>query len=161
MVTAAGTVLARHRREPDHAGAVVRDEGHVTALENKVLAARGQEGRPCHRKARRPPSAEAMAEAAAVRGQPGPAGAGHRLRRVGSGRQAAEPGGEQGLTGAGRGIAVQEERKSPSEGGFTMSFTVPAASQDEPEISVPVSVIGDAAELLALVAELIDTSPAA
>ena len=39
---AAGTVLARHRREPDHAGAVVRDEGHVTALEKKVLAARGQ-----------------------------------------------------------------------------------------------------------------------
>jgi hypothetical protein len=41
-----------------------------------------------------------------------------------------------------------------------MSFTVPAAaSQDEPEVSVPVSVIGDAAELLALVAELIDTAP--
>ena len=73
MVTAAGTVLARHRRGPDHAGAVVRDEGHVTALEKKVLAARGQEGRPCHRKERRPPSAEAMAEAAAIRGQAGPA----------------------------------------------------------------------------------------
>jgi hypothetical protein len=50
-----------------------------------------------------------------------------------------------------------------------MSFTVPAAGQDEPggavpgawqdpEISVPVSVIGDAAELMALVAELIDSS---
>ena len=38
-----------------------------------------------------------------------------------------------------------------------MSFTVPA-SRDEPEISVPVSVIGDAAELMALVAELIDAS---
>jgi hypothetical protein len=37
-----------------------------------------------------------------------------------------------------------------------MSFTVPA---DEPEITVPVSVIGDAAELVALVAELIDASP--
>jgi hypothetical protein len=36
-----------------------------------------------------------------------------------------------------------------------MSFTDPG----EPEISVPVSVIGDAAELAALVAELIDTSP--
>jgi hypothetical protein len=42
-----------------------------------------------------------------------------------------------------------------------MSFTVPAAGQDEPEIIVPVSVIGRAAELLALVAELIDTAPAA
>jgi hypothetical protein len=39
-----------------------------------------------------------------------------------------------------------------------MSFTIPAAGQDEPEISVPVSVIGDAAELLALAAELIDSS---
>jgi hypothetical protein len=39
-----------------------------------------------------------------------------------------------------------------------MSFTVPADPQDEPEISVPVSVAGDAAELLALVAELIDSS---
>jgi hypothetical protein len=40
-----------------------------------------------------------------------------------------------------------------------MSFTVPAAPQDEPQVSVPVSVIGDAAELLALVAELIGTAP--
>jgi hypothetical protein len=38
-------------------------------------------------------------------------------------------------------------------------FTVPAVPPEEPEISVPVSVIGDAAELLALVAELIDTAP--
>ncbi|HVH81615.1 MAG TPA: hypothetical protein VM782_19600 [Stellaceae bacterium] len=50
-----------------------------------------------------------------------------------------------------------------------MSFTIPAAGQDEPEaavpggwqepeISVPVSALGDAAELLALAAELIDSS---
>lgn len=48
-----------------------------------------------------------------------------------------------------------------------MSFTVPASgpgepeaavSWEEPEISVPVSVIGDTAELMALVAELIDSS---
>jgi hypothetical protein len=49
-----------------------------------------------------------------------------------------------------------------------MSFTVPAAGQDgpgaagvtwqEPEVSVPVSVIGDTAELMALAAELIDAS---
>jgi hypothetical protein len=38
-----------------------------------------------------------------------------------------------------------------------MSFTIPAG-QDEPEISVPVSVIGDAAELMTLVAGLIDAS---
>jgi transposase len=73
VVTAAGTVLARHRRGPDHAGAVIRDEGHVTALENKVLAARGQAGRPCNRKERRPPSAAARAAADAIRGRSGPA----------------------------------------------------------------------------------------
>jgi hypothetical protein len=73
VVAASGTVLARHRRRPGHAGAVVRDEGHVTALENKVLAARGQGAGPCGRKDRRPPSAGAMAEAAAIRGQAGPA----------------------------------------------------------------------------------------
>jgi hypothetical protein len=38
-----------------------------------------------------------------------------------------------------------------------MSFTIPAAGQ-EPEISVPVSVIGDAAELMTLVADLIGAS---
>ena len=34
-----GTVLARHRREPDGAGVLVRDTAHVTALETAVLAA--------------------------------------------------------------------------------------------------------------------------
>jgi transposase len=69
--TAAGTVLARHRREPDHAGVITRDAGHVTALEDKVLAARGAAaGGPCRRKERRPPSAAALAEAAAIRGEP-------------------------------------------------------------------------------------------
>ena len=69
VVTTAGTVLARHRREPDHAGAVVRSEEHVAALEEKVLKARGQAARPCNRKERRPPSAAALAEAAAIRGE--------------------------------------------------------------------------------------------
>jgi hypothetical protein len=50
-----------------------------------------------------------------------------------------------------------------------MSFAIPAAGHgepgaavpgawQEPEISVPVSVIGDTAEIMTLVAELIDTS---
>ena len=69
VVTAAGTVIARHRREPDHAGAVVRADEHVTALENKVLKDRGGGGRPCRRKERRPPSAAALAGAAAIRGE--------------------------------------------------------------------------------------------
>lgn len=39
IATPGGTVLARHRREPDSAGALVRDTVHVTALETAVLAA--------------------------------------------------------------------------------------------------------------------------
>src|SRR5260370_588534 len=57
------------------AGAVGRDDGHVAAVEKKVLAARGQAGRPCIRKERRPPSAAALAEAAAIRGDAAGAGA--------------------------------------------------------------------------------------
>lgn len=62
LATASGTVLARHRREPDGAGVVVRDTVHVTALETAVLAAFST-GKPCHRKARRPPTPAALAEA--------------------------------------------------------------------------------------------------
>ena len=62
IATAAGTVLARHRREPDGAGVLVRDTVHVTALESAVLAA-FDSGKPCGRKVRRPPSAAALAEA--------------------------------------------------------------------------------------------------
>ena len=75
VVTAAGTVLARHRREPGHAGVVVRDEGHVAALEDKVLRDRGQAGRPCRRKERRPPSPAALAGATRIRGEHAGAGA--------------------------------------------------------------------------------------
>ena len=138
-----------------------------TALEKKVLAARGQEGRPCHRKERRPPSAEATAEAAA---DPRPgraaapvtdfaawAAAARPLRaRRGQGR----PGGRQA------GIAARETASHHGKGDTAISIAIPAAGQDEPEgaapggwrdpgISVPVSVMGDAAELMALVAELI------
>jgi len=66
IVTAAGTVLARHHREPDHAGAVIRAEEHAAALEARVLAARGAGAVPCHRKDRRPPSPAARAEAAVI-----------------------------------------------------------------------------------------------
>ena len=100
VVTTAGTVLARHHREPGHAAAVVRDEAHVTALEKKVLAARGQEGRPCHRKARRPPSAEAVAEAAAIRGQAAPAVPVTDFAAWAAAARPLRPGGEQGRPGA-------------------------------------------------------------
>ena len=72
IATASGAVIARHRRAPDGAGAVVRDAGHVTALEKAILASFSA-APPCRRKDRRPPSAAALAEAARLRGAPGPA----------------------------------------------------------------------------------------
>ena len=71
VATATGTVLARHRREPDGAGVMVRDTVHVTALETAVLAA-FTTGKPCHRKARRPPTPAALAEAETLRTTTGP-----------------------------------------------------------------------------------------
>jgi hypothetical protein len=98
VVTAAGTVLARHRREPDHAGAVVRGEQHVTALEKKVLAARSQAAGPCHRKGRRPPSPEAAAEAAALSGQGTPAAPATDFAAWAAAARPLRPGGEYGST---------------------------------------------------------------
>ena len=69
IATASGTVLARHERGVDGAGAVIRDSGHVRALETAVLAAFTTD-RPCGRKVRRPPSPAALAEAGRLR--PGP-----------------------------------------------------------------------------------------
>jgi hypothetical protein len=40
-----------------------------------------------------------------------------------------------------------------------MSFTVPPVPQAEPDVAVPASVVGDAAEVLALIGELIDADP--
>jgi transposase len=64
-----GVVLARHRRAPDGAGAVVRDPGHVAALEAAVLAGFTDRA-ACRGKTRRPPSPAARAEAARLRGEP-------------------------------------------------------------------------------------------
>jgi transposase len=68
IATGTGTVLARHRREPDGAGVLVRDTVHITALQSAVLAA-FDNSKPCGRKARRPPSPAALAEAEHLRGQ--------------------------------------------------------------------------------------------
>jgi hypothetical protein len=68
VATASGVVLAVHRRAGDGAGALVRDEHHVTALETAVLTAFDASGRACKHKARRPPSDIALAEAARLRG---------------------------------------------------------------------------------------------
>jgi transposase len=80
VATASGTVLAVHRREPDGAGVMVRDAVHVTALERRVLAA-FDTARPCHRKARRPPSAAALAEAEAAQRSASSEAAGDRPGR--------------------------------------------------------------------------------
>lgn len=69
LASAAGTVLARHPRHPDGAGGVFRDDGHVTALEKAVLAGSQATVGRCRHKARRPPSPQARAEAARLRGE--------------------------------------------------------------------------------------------
>ena len=62
--------IARHRLAADGAGAVVRDDGHVIALEAAVLAAStAGGGRPHRRKERIPPGAAAQAAAAVLRGE--------------------------------------------------------------------------------------------
>jgi hypothetical protein len=68
VLTDTGVVLARHRRAPDGAGAVVRAPEHVAALA-KVVLANFADRPPCRRKHRRPPSAEALAEADRIRGK--------------------------------------------------------------------------------------------
>lgn len=73
-MTSGGATVAVHHRAPDDAGRVIRDDGHVIALEKAVLGAFSTD-RPCTHKTRRPPSAAALAEAARLRGLPttGPA----------------------------------------------------------------------------------------
>lgn len=60
IATTAGTVIARHRSAPDGAGATVRTDTHVAALEHAVLGAFTTEA-PHRRKERRPPTSEALA----------------------------------------------------------------------------------------------------
>ncbi len=66
IATASGIVIARHQAEPDSAGVMVRDHGHVVALERLVLA--GHDTRTPHRsKERIPPGTEALAAAEVLR----------------------------------------------------------------------------------------------
>jgi transposase len=58
-----GVVLARHRLAPAGAGAMVRDHGHVVALEAAAMAA-STSAAPHRGKVRRPPSPAALAAAA-------------------------------------------------------------------------------------------------
>jgi len=72
VVTASGTVLARHHRAPDGAGVTVRTDEHITALETAALAAFSTAA-PHRRKQRIPPGPGARAAAAVLLGQADPA----------------------------------------------------------------------------------------
>jgi transposase len=63
IVSAAGILLASHRRKTPGGGHVVRDPSHKTALEHVVLEAFTTDP-PCRRKANRPPGVAARREAA-------------------------------------------------------------------------------------------------
>jgi transposase len=65
LVSAAGVLVATHRRLPAGAGQIVRTGAHQAVLEQAVLAAFTTRPR-CGRKPNRPPSVEALALAAAV-----------------------------------------------------------------------------------------------
>jgi transposase len=70
IATGTGIVIARHRLLGDGTGAVVRDGGHVIALEQAAMAAAAatsNAGRPHRRKERIPPGPVALAAAAALR----------------------------------------------------------------------------------------------
>ena len=58
-----GIVIARHRMAADGLGVMVRDSGHVIALDAAAMATAGS-GRPHRRKERIPPGTEAKAAAA-------------------------------------------------------------------------------------------------
>jgi transposase len=68
LVSAAGSVVARHRLAPAGAGALRRHEEHRVALEQVVLASLTS-ARPCRRKQNRPPGETALAAAAALAGE--------------------------------------------------------------------------------------------
>ena len=63
IVTASGITIARHRLAADGPGVMVRDNGHVYALDTAAMATAAT-GRPHRRKERIPPGPEAIAAAA-------------------------------------------------------------------------------------------------
>lgn len=66
IATLGGIVVARHQLAPDGAGVMVRDHGHVIALEQHVLAGHDT-SRPHRRKERIPPGPAARAAADVLR----------------------------------------------------------------------------------------------
>jgi transposase len=66
IATLGGIVIARHQAAPDGAGVMVRDHGHVVALEQLVLAGHDT-SRPHRKKERIPPGPAARAAAEVLR----------------------------------------------------------------------------------------------
>ncbi|MCJ0907399.1 IS21 family transposase [Rhodococcus sp. ARC_M6] len=66
IVTTSGITVARHLVASDGTGTVVRDSGHVLALETAAMAG-ANTGRPHRRKERIPPGADAVAAAQVLR----------------------------------------------------------------------------------------------
>jgi transposase len=71
IATSGGIVIARHELAPDGAGVMVRDHGHVIALEQLVLAGHDT-SRPHRRKERIPPGPAALAAAEQLRARTNP-----------------------------------------------------------------------------------------
>jgi hypothetical protein len=72
IATTGGIVIARHQLAPDGAGVMVRDHGHVIALERLVLSGHDT-SRPHRRKERIPPGPAALAAAEQLRASQQPA----------------------------------------------------------------------------------------
>jgi transposase len=70
IATATGTVIARHALAPAGAGVMVRDHGHVLALEQAAMTA-ASPAAPHRRKQRIPPGPAALAAAGALRAATG------------------------------------------------------------------------------------------
>lgn len=66
IATLSGIVIARHRMAADGLGVMVRDSGHVIALDTAAMATAAT-GRPHRRKERIPPGPAAKAAAAQLR----------------------------------------------------------------------------------------------
>jgi len=68
IVSAAGTLIAEHRRAPSGAGQLIRCAEHAAGLQEAVLSA-FTTSPPCRRKQNRPPGQAALAAAAILRGE--------------------------------------------------------------------------------------------
>lgn len=67
IATTGGIVIARHRLATEGAGVMVRDHGHVLALDTMAMATANTGGPPHRRKQRIPPNADARAAAERLR----------------------------------------------------------------------------------------------